>query len=122
MATNAGSLSAARSRLGRDRLLQAAIAQADTGGLEAVSMRRLAEGLDVAPMALYRHVANKDDLIDGMIDVVFSEIDVPAAAGDWRGEMRQRAISVRDAMTRHRWAIGLMESRRNPGPRQPPAP
>ena len=116
MATNAESPSAARSRLGRDRLLQAAIAQADAGGLEAVSMRRLADGLEVAPMALYRHVANKDDLIDGMIDVVFGEIDVPAAGGDWRTEMRRRAISVRDAMSRHRWAIGLMESRRNPGP------
>ena len=116
MATNAESPSAARSRLGRGRLLQAAIAQADAGGLEAVSMRRLADGLEFAPMALYRHVANKDDLIDGMIDVVFGEIDVPSAGGDWRTEMRRRAISVRDAMSRHRWAIGLMESRRNPGP------
>ena len=67
-------------------------------------------------MALYRHVANKDDLIDGMIDVVFGEIDVPSADGDWRTAMRRRAISVRDVLSRHRWAIGLMESRPNPGP------
>jgi AcrR family transcriptional regulator len=79
-------------------------------------MRTLAEMLGVAPMALYRHVANKDDLIDAMVDVVFSEIGVPAGAGDWKTSMRQRAIAVRDALTRHPWAVGLMESRRTPGP------
>ena len=79
-------------------------------------MRTLADELGVAPMALYRHVAGKDDLIDGMVDVVFSEIGVPSGAGSWRTAMRQRAIQVRDALSRHRWAIGLMESRRNPGP------
>ena len=85
-------------------------------GLEALSMRTLAEMLEVAPMALYRHVANKDDLIDAMVDVVFSEIGVPSGGGDWKTAMRQRAIAVRDALARHRWAIGLMESRRSPGP------
>jgi len=97
-------------------VLRAAIAQADMGGLETVSMRKLAEGLEFAPMALYRHVASRDDLIDGMVDIVFSEIDVPPAGGDWKTDMRRRAISVRDVLGRHRWAIGLMESRRNPGP------
>ncbi len=105
-----------RTRLSRERVLRAAIAHADTGGFEALSMRKLAEELEVAPMALYRHVANKDDLIDGMVDVVFSEIELPAVGVDWRPAMRQRAISVRDALSRHRWAIGLMESRRHPGP------
>jgi AcrR family transcriptional regulator len=97
-------------------VLRAAIAHADAGGLDALSMRKLAEELDVAPMALYRHVANKDDLIDGMVDVVFSEVGLPSTGPDWRTAMRQRAISLRDVLARHRWAIGLMESRRNPGP------
>ena len=116
MATNATPLSETRKRLGREQVLRAAIAQADMGGLETVSMRKLAEGLEFAPMALYRHVASRDDLIDGMVDIVFSEIDVPPAGGDWKTDMRRRAISVRDVLGRHRWAIGLMESRRNPGP------
>ena len=105
-----------RGRLSRERVLRAAIAHADTGGLEALTMRQLAVMLEVAPMALYRHVANKDDLIDAMVDVVFSEIGVPAGGGDWKSAMRRRAIGVRDALVRHRWAIGLMESRRRPGP------
>lgn len=105
-----------RNRLSRERVLQMALATADAGGLEALSMRQLAEALDVAPMALYRHVANKDDLIDAMVDVVFSEIGLPLAGANWKASMRQRAIAVRDALTRHRWAIGLMEARRTPGP------
>jgi AcrR family transcriptional regulator len=92
------------------------MAQADAGGLEAVSMRTLAEVLTAAPMALYRHVANKDDLIDGMVDLVFGEFDLPDRGVDWRTAMRQRAISVREVLSRHRWAIGLMESRINAGP------
>jgi AcrR family transcriptional regulator len=105
-----------RNRLSRERVLQAALAHADAGGLEALTMRRLAEVLGVAPMALYRHVANREDLIDGLIDLVFGEVDLPAAAADWRRAMRQRALSLRDVLLRHRWAIGLMESRTNPGP------
>jgi AcrR family transcriptional regulator len=103
-------------RLSRDRVLRTAIDRADDGGLEALSMRTLAEMLEVAPMALYRHVANKDDLIDAMVDVVFAEVGVPSGGGDWKSAMRRRAISIRDALSRHRWAIGLMESRRHPGP------
>src|SRR6266508_448536 len=116
MATRAMPTAEPRGRLSRARVLRAAIAHADAGGLEAVTMRNLAEELEVAPMALYRHVANKDDLIDAMIDVVFSEISLPLGGADWRTAMRQRAISVREALSRHRWAIGLMESRRSPGP------
>jgi AcrR family transcriptional regulator len=116
VATRTMSRAEPRNRLSRERVLQAAMAHADAGGLEALTMRRLAEVLGVAPMALYRHVANREDLIDGLIDVVFGEIDLPEAAGDWRRAMRQRAISLRDFLLRHRWAIGFMESRANPGP------
>jgi AcrR family transcriptional regulator len=116
MATRTTPQAEPRGRLSRERVLRAAIAHADAGGLEALTIRQLAEMLQVAPMALYRHVANKDDLIDAMVDVVFSEIGVPAGGGDWKTAMRRRAIAVRDALLRHRWAIGLMESRRNPGP------
>jgi AcrR family transcriptional regulator len=105
-----------RRRLSRERVLHAAVAHADAGGLEALTMRQLAEMLGVAPMALYRHVANRDDLIDAMIDVVFGEIGLPSGGAGWKTAMRQRAISLRDALARHRWAIGLMESRRSPGP------
>ena len=105
-----------RGRLSRERVLRTAIAHADAGGLEALSMRKVAEELGVAPMALYRHVANKEDLIDGMVDVVFAEIGLPPSGLDWKTAMRRRAIAVRDALARHRWAIGLMESRRTPGP------
>jgi AcrR family transcriptional regulator len=116
MATAAISRAEPRNRLSRERVLRAAIANADAGGLEALTMRQLAEVLEVAPMALYRHVANKDDLVDAMVDVVFSEVGLPLAGADWKAAMRQRAIRVRDALARHRWAIGLMESRRTPGP------
>jgi AcrR family transcriptional regulator len=116
MATTTASDARSRERLSRERVLQRAIEQADDGGLAALTMRTLADELEVAPMALYRHIANKDDLVDAMVDVVFSEIGLPASGADWMSAMRQRAIAVRDALLRHRWAIGLMESRRTPGP------
>lgn len=102
--------------LTRDRIVAAAVKLADTEGFEALSMRALADELGTAPMSLYRHVANKEDLLDEMIDVVFGEIDVPSGQSDWKAEMRQRAIGTRAALSRHRWANGLMESRSNPGP------
>jgi AcrR family transcriptional regulator len=105
-----------RTALSRERVLRAALGHADRGGLEALTMRGLAEVLGVAPMALYRHVANKDDLVDGLIDLVFAEIDLPPEGADWKTAMRKRAVSLRDVLSRHRWAIGLMESRRSPGP------
>jgi AcrR family transcriptional regulator len=105
-----------RTPLSRDRLLHAAVAFADAHGLEALSMRKLGEAVGVEAMSLYSHVANKDDLLDGMIDVVFDEIDLPSPEYDWKTAMRRRAMSVRRVLSRHRWAIGLMESRRSPGP------
>jgi len=105
-----------RRRLSRRRVLETAISRADQGGLDALTMRTLAEELGVVPAALYRHVTNKDDLIDAMVDLVFAEIRLPSGGADWATAMRRRAISVLEALTRHRWAIGLMESRRNPGP------
>src|SRR5665213_2993364 len=96
-------------------VLQAAVAVADEAGLEAFSMRGLAQELGVVPMALYKHVANKEELLDGMVDIVFSGIELPSGTLDWRSAMRRRAISTRAALQRHSWAIGMMESRR-PGP------
>ena len=104
-----------RKRLSRARVLQAAVALADETGLEAFSMRGLAQELGVVPMALYKHVANKDELLDGIVDIVFSEIDAPSADEDWRSALWRRAISAREALKRHSWAIGLMEPR-HPGP------
>jgi AcrR family transcriptional regulator len=105
----------ARTPLNRTRVLEAAVAMADAAGLDGFSMRGLAQALGVVPMALYKHVANKDELLDGMVDVVFGEIEVPAAGGDWRAAMRARGASARTALKRHPWAVGLMEIRR-PGP------
>ena len=105
----------ARTRLSRPRVLEAAIALADQDGIEGFSMRRLAQELGVVPMALYKHVANKDELLDGMVDSVFGEIESPTIDDDWRSAMRRRALSVREALKRHSWAIGLMETQ-TPGP------
>ena len=116
MNTDATSTAGRRGRLSRDRVLRAAMTTADAGGLDTLTMRTLGQELGVGPMALYRHVANKDDLVDGIVDLVFAEIDLPASDVDWRTAMRDRALGVREALERHRWAIGLMESRRNPGP------
>jgi AcrR family transcriptional regulator len=116
MTSDEAAKSESRRRLSRERVLEAAIAHADGGGLQVLTMRTLAEMLGVAPMALYRHVASKDDLIDAMVDVVFGEIGVPGGGGDWKTSMRRRAIAIRDTLSRHPWAVGLMESRRRPGP------
>jgi len=105
-----------RVRLNRDRVLGAAIALADAGGIESLTMRRLGEELGVEAMSLYNHVANKDDLLDGMVDDVFSEIDLPSGTADWRTAMRERAISAREVLSRHPWATALMDSRTAPGP------
>jgi AcrR family transcriptional regulator len=106
---------ATRKPLSRPRVLQAAVALADKVGLDAFSMRGLAQELGVVPMALYKHVANKEELLDGMVDIVFGEIELPSGYLDWRSAMRSRAISTRTALKRHSWAIGLMETR-HPGP------
>ena len=108
--------SAARAPLSRERVLRAAVAFADMSGIGSLSMRKLGEVLGVEAMSLYNHVANKSELLDGMVDVVFGEIDLPNGDSDWRAAMWQRAISARQVLSRHRWAIGLMESRTTPGP------
>lgn len=104
-----------RAGLSRERVLGAAVALADDGGLEQLSMRKLAKTLGVEAMSLYNHVSNKDHLLDGMVDLVFGEIQPPSRGGDWRQEMRRRAMSTRSALKRHPWAVGLMEARSNPG-------
>jgi AcrR family transcriptional regulator len=108
--------SARRPPLSRERVLRTAIALADERGVGELTMRKLAKELGVEAMSLYNHVANKDDLLDGMIDIVFGEIEPPAAGGDWRAELRKRAVSTRAALLRHRWAVGEMEGRTDHGP------
>jgi AcrR family transcriptional regulator len=116
MATPVGTSAQPRLPLSRDRVLLAAVTLADESGIESLSMRKLAHEFGVVPMALYKHVANKEDMLDGMVDVVFSEIDLPPSGTDWRVAMRKRALSARQVLSRHRWAIGLTESRMKPGP------
>lgn len=103
-----------RAGLTRDRVVAEAIAIADVEGIAALSMRRLGKALGVEAMSLYNHVTDKDDLLDGMIDAVFADIDLPTGA-DWREAMSRRAHSAREVLNRHRWAVGLMESRTTPG-------
>ena len=103
-----------RTPLNRERALQAAIEVADNEGIDALSMRNLASQLGVVPMALYRHVVNKEDLLDGMVETVYDEVDSPTGV-DWRSTMRQRAISMREVLRRHPWAVELMETS-SPGP------
>jgi AcrR family transcriptional regulator len=100
----------------RTQIVRAAIDLADDGGIESLSMRKLSQVLGGAAMSLYNHVSDKDDLLDGMIDAMFSEVELPVGEVDWKTSMRERAISMRTVLTRHSWAIGLMESRRTPGP------
>jgi AcrR family transcriptional regulator len=103
-----------RTPLNRERAIRTAVELADTKGLGALSMRNLAAQLRVVPMALYRHVANKEDLLDGMVEVVYGEVDAPTGM-DWRATLRQRATSMREALRRHPWAVELMETS-SPGP------
>ena len=105
-----------REPLSRARVLGAALRLADAGGLGALSMRKLGQELGVEAMAIYYHFANKERVLDGIVDLVFAEIELPMTGADWKAAMRRRAISLRDAMARHPWAIGMMESRGNPGP------
>lgn len=108
--------SSTRPRLSRERVLRGAVAVADAGGIASLTIRSLAAELGVKPMSVYHHVANKDEILDGIVDLVFGEIDLPVLGGDWHAEMRRRATSAREALRRHPWAIGLLESRTNPGP------
>src|SRR5690554_3333423 len=97
--------------LSRERVLQAAIRVADRGGAEAISMRRVAQELGVEAMSLYHHVSNKEAILDGVVDLVFAAIDMPPAqVGDWRDAIRARAHSAREVFSKHRWALGLLDS------------
>ena len=102
-----------RPPLSRERVVEAAAAVADRGGLAAVSMRSVGRELGVEAMSLYHHVAGKDDLVDALADHVFTEIPLPALDAPWRPAMADRAASVRAALTRHPWGLGLIESRRS---------
>jgi AcrR family transcriptional regulator len=116
MTTRTTKRSPHRPPLSRERVLQTAVRLADQGGFESLSMRRLGQQLGVEAMALYYHFASKHEVLNGMVDLVFGEIELPSSATDWKTAMRLRAISTREALARHPWAIGLMESRINPGP------
>ncbi len=105
-----------RKPLSRERVLRAAIALADEGGLEAVSMRKLGQALRVEAMSLYKHVTNKDDILDGIADVVMSEFEVPSRDVDWKTSIRRSTISAHQVLLRHPWAGSLIESRLNAGP------
>ncbi|MFH8798317.1 TetR/AcrR family transcriptional regulator [Streptomyces sp. NPDC017936] len=119
--TQAGAAAQPRAPLSRGRVLAAAVALADEGGVDALSMRRIAQSLGVVPMALYKHVANKNELLDGMIDVLMGEIDPPAAGTDWKTAVRRRVLSARRMLLRHPWAPAVIESRVKARPTPTPA-
>jgi len=104
-----------RQQLSRERVLDAALRVADEGGLAGLTIRSLAQRLDAKPMSLYHYVANKEEILDGLVDLVFAEIEVPEPTGDWRAEMTRRARSAREVLRRHPWSIALLESRTSPG-------
>jgi AcrR family transcriptional regulator len=104
----------AREALTKERVLRAAVDLADRHGVEALSMRRVAADLGVVPMALYRHVANKDEMLDGMLDLVIGEIDPPRTDAGWKPAVRERILSARRALLRHPWASRVIESRSEP--------
>lgn len=106
----------ARAPLTRERVLACAVRLADEGTIDALSMRKVAQALRVEAMSLYNHVKNKDDILDGMVEIVVGEVEVPTADGDWRASMRRRATSAHQALTRHPWAALLLMSRVNVGP------
>jgi len=106
---------APRTRLTRSQVLTTAMRLADASGIHRLSMRSLAQELGVVPMALYKHVASKQELLDGMVDLVWAEVQLPEIGAPWRSTMRARTLSLRDALRRHSWAIGRMESSSRPG-------
>src|SRR6266852_2890386 len=106
----------AKTPLKRERVLRAALVLADSSGIDSLTMRNLGRELGVEAMSVYNHVANNDAIIDGIVDLVFSEIDIPSGGADWKKAMRKRAISAHEALLRHPWATSLMQSRTKPGP------
>jgi AcrR family transcriptional regulator len=105
-----------RSPLSRERVLRAALDLADESGIDSLTMRELGQRLGVEAMSLYNHVENKDDILDGMVDLVVSEIDLPSGDVHWREAMRRRAVSAREVFARHPWASVLIDSRQSSGP------
>lgn len=105
-----------RQTLTRERVVQGAVELADEIGIEALTIRKLAEALGTKPMTIYHHVPSKDEIVDGMVEIVFSEIATPPEDEDWKPAMRIRCVSAREVINRHRWAAPLMESRTSPGP------
>jgi AcrR family transcriptional regulator len=116
MSQPAPTSSSKRVPLSRERVLLAAVAVADAQGYDSLTIRSLATHLGVQPMALYYHVANKAAILDGILDLVFAEIEIPSREGEWRTEMARRAHSARSALGRHPWAIVLLQSGTAPGP------
>ena len=116
MPTKTDSKTERRAPLSRERVLRAAVALADQSGIESLTMRRLGQELGVEAMSLYNHVANKDDILDGIVDLVLSDIDVPPSGTDWKPAMRHRAISAHEVLLAHPWAAMLIMSRYNIGP------
>ena len=102
--------------LNKERILRTGLALADADGVDSLSMRKIADELDVVPMALYRHVANKDEMLNGMVDLVVGEIDPPETGLDWKTAMRRRILSARRMLLRHPWAASVIESRTDPTP------
>ena len=105
-----------RSPLTRQRVFQAAVDLADRDGLGALTMRRLGAELGVEAMSLYKHVASKEEILDGIVELVVGEIEIPPDGAEWKEAMRRRAISAREVLSRHSWAIGLLEARDSKGP------
>lgn len=105
-----------RQPLSRERVLEGAVALADGIGIEAFTIRKLAAALGTKPMTIYHHVPSKDEIIDGMVELVFAEIEKPPEDLHWRSAIRRRCVSAREVLKRHAWAAPLMESRTSPGP------
>jgi AcrR family transcriptional regulator len=116
MSPTARNLSPQRIPLSRERVLGCALNLADESGIGALTIRSLATSMGAKPMSLYHYVANKDEILDGIVDMVFDEIDLPSPEGEWRDEMYRRAHAVRRALKGHPWAVGLLETRASPGP------
>src|SRR6476661_5195487 len=113
---DAGAGGGDRPGLSREKVLEKALELVDRDGIAALSIRSLAQKMGTKPMTLYYYVANKDQILDGLVDIVFTEIETPEAGGEWKDQMRRRAHSAREVLRRHPWAVGLLESRKAPGP------
>ena len=116
MTTEANTDRKVRTPLSADRVLAGAMRLADRIGIEKLTIRRLADELGVTPMAIYRYMPSKEAIVDGMVEAVFTEIDLPPLETDWKAAMRRRCVSLHEVLLRHPWAPPLMESRPAPGP------